>query len=279
MNQLCAAVLQMRSAADVAANLAVVADAMQEAAERGVQLLVLPENFAFMGARAVDKLAVAESPDGGPIQRRCSELAREHGIWLIAGSIPLRESSESSASAAPARTIAACIVYDAQGRTSARYDKAHLFDVELAEGRSYRESATIAPGTAEATVCEGAGARGGLSVCYDLRFPELYRRQAREGALWLSVPSAFTEATGRDHWAPLLAARAIENQCFVLAPNQCGTHADGRATWGHSRILGPWGELLAECSDAVGLAVAELDFAAQAELRRRFPALAHRRIF
>ena len=273
MSRVRAAVLQMCSADDVAANLATLRAAAAEAAGEGVRLLALPENFAFMGARAADKLAIAERPGNGPIQAACSELARAHRMWLIAGTIALSDPAE------PQRIIAACIVYDDEGKPRARYDKAHLFDVEGADGRRYRESATIAPGPARAVLSEGPGGRGGLSVCYDLRFPELYRRQVAEGALWLAVPSAFTRATGRDHWAPLLAARAIENQCFVLAPDQCGTHADGRSTWGHSRILGPWGELLAECGDAPGLAMAELDFGAQAALRRRFPALTHRRFF
>lgn len=273
MSRVRAAVLQMRSANDVDANLATLRSAAADAASEGVRLLALPENFAFMGARAVDKLAIAETPGSGPIQEACAELARRHSLWLIAGTIALADPGE------PHRIIAACIVYDDGGKVRARYDKAHLFDVEGADGRSYHESATIAPGPARAVISDGPGARGGLSVCYDLRFPELYRRQVAEGAFWLAVPSAFTQATGRDHWAPLLTARAIENQCFVLAPNQCGTHADGRSTWGHSCILGPWGEVLTECGEQPGLAVAELDFGAQAALRRRFPALAHRRLY
>lgn len=273
MSRVRAAVLQMGSANDVDTNLATLRAAAADAASERVRLLALPENFAYMGARAVDKLAIAETPGSGPIQEACAELARRYGLWLIAGTIALADPGE------PHRIIAACIVYDDQGQPRARYDKAHLFDVEGADGRSYRESATIAPGPARAVLSNGPGGRGGLSVCYDLRFPELYRRQVEEGALWLAVPSAFTRATGRDHWAPLLAARAIENQCFVLAPNQCGTHADGRSTWGHSRILGPWGELLAECGDEPGLAVADLDLGAQAALRRRFPALTHRRFW
>lgn len=273
MSRITAAVLQMNSRDEVAVNLATVGNACAEAAAAGATLLALPENFAFMGARATDKLAIAEAPGEGTIQSACSALARMHGLWIVAGTIALRDPAE------PARIIAACMVYDATGVVRARYDKAHLFDVDLDEGRSYRESATIAPGRAQAVLCDGPGARGGLSVCYDLRFPELYRRHVSEGARWLAVPSAFTFATGRDHWAPLLAARAIENQCFVLAPNQCGTHADGRATWGHSRILGPWGETLATLEASPGLVLAELDFGAQVTLRQRFPALTHRRLY
>lgn len=273
MSRLTAAVLQMNSAADVDANLATVRGAAVEAAAAGVRLLVLPENFAFMGAHARDKLAIAEAPGDGPVQQCCTELAQRHGLWIVAGTIALRDPAEAQ------RIIAASLVYDAEGRVRARYDKAHLFDVELPEG-SYRESATIAPGAATAVLSDGpAAARGGLSVCYDLRFPELYRRHAQEGACWLTVPSAFTHATGQAHWAPLLTARAIENQCFVLAPNQCGTHADGRSTWGHSAIIDPWGRWLAVCEEQPGLAIAELDFGAQAEQRRRFPVLAHRRIY
>lgn len=272
MSRIRAAVLQMNSANDVAANLAAVEAAAATAADAGVRLLVLPENFAFMGARARDKLAIAEAPGRGPIQDACAALAQRHGMWIVAGTIALAHPDEAH------RIIAASIVFDDTGVARARYDKAHLFDVQT-PGGAYRESATIAPGPARAVVCDGPGARGGLSVCYDLRFPELYRHQVAEGALWLSVPSAFTHATGRAHWATLLGARAIENQCFVLAPNQCGTHADGRATWGHSRIVGPWGDVLADCGSEPGLAMAELDLGAQAQLRRRFPALSHRRIY
>jgi len=274
MTRVTAAALQMNSAADVETNLAAVRTAAAEAAAAEVRLLVLPENFAFMGARARDKLAISESPGSGPIQDCCAELARQYGMWIVAGTIALADPAE------PRRIIAASIVYDDRGVVRARYDKAHLFDVELPEG-SYRESATIAPGAAKAVVSHGPGVtRGGLSVCYDLRFPELYRRHVAEGACWLTVPSAFTHATGQAHWAPLLTARAIENQCFVLAPNQCGTHADGRSTWGHSAIIDPWGRWLAACDATTpGLAIAELDFADQAQQRRRFPVLGHRRIY
>lgn len=273
MTRITAAVLQMSSAADVEVNLTALRAAAAEAAAAGVRLLALPENFAFMGARARDKLAIAEPPGDGPIQATCAELCRRHGMWIIAGTIALHDPAE------PHRIIASCMVYDDQGVQRARYDKAHLFDVEL-PGGSYRESATIAPGPAKAVLSDGPGVtRGGLSVCYDLRFPELYRRHVAEGACWLAVPSAFTHATGQAHWAPLLTARAIENQCFVLAPNQCGTHADGRSTWGHSAIIDPWGRWLAACEAAPGLAIAELDFGAQDQQRRRFPVLAHRRLY
>lgn len=268
-----AAVLQMNSSHRVEENLATLRAAAAQAADAGVSLLALPENFAFMGADARDKLAHAEAEGDGPIQQCCATLAREHGLWLLAGSIPLQAPGD------PGRVLAASILYDDQGRRRARYDKWHLFDVALGEAGRYGESETIAPGNTPIVACDGPGARGGLSVCYDLRFPELYRRLVADGACWLAVPSAFTRTTGRAHWASLLAARAIENQCFVLAPNQCGTHADGRPTWGHSRILGPWGEVLAECGEAPGLAVADLDFHEQARLRRRFPALAHRRVY
>lgn len=274
MTRVSAAVLQMNSAADVETNLAAVRTAVAEAAAAEVRLLVLPENFAFMGARARDKLAIAEQPGSGPVQACCAELAQQYGMWIVAGTIALADPAE------PRRIIAASLVYDDRGVQRARYDKAHLFDVEL-PGGSYHESATIAPGPAKAVVSDGPGVtRGGLSVCYDLRFPELYRRHVAEGACWLTVPSAFTHATGQAHWAPLLTARAIENQCFVLAPNQCGTHADGRSTWGHSAIIDPWGRWLAACDATTpGLAIAELDFADQAQQRRRFPVLGHRRIY
>lgn len=270
------AVLQMTSGDDVAANLASARQLIEAARAQGASLAVLPENFAFMGRHERDKLALAEAPGEGPLQAFLSEAARQSGLWLVGGTLPLRAPGDA------ARVLAASLVVAPDGGLRARYDKIHLFDVDVGGGeRAYRESASIAPGRLAEVCVDTELGRGGLSVCYDLRFPELYRRLASAGAQWLTVPSAFTARTGEAHWLPLLQARAIENQCYVLAANQCGLHpspADApRRTWGHSVIIGPWGEVLAQCTDVPGVAVAELDLAAQHALRQRFPVLAHRR--
>lgn len=264
----------MNSGADLAANLAAARGLLEQAAAAHADLAVLPENWAFMGARDTDKLAHAEATGTGPIQDFLSGTARRLGLDIVAGTVPL--------AATPGKVYAASLVYSSNGDCIARYDKMHLFDVEvLREGKSeiYRESSSIAAGAATAVTRHSKVGRLGLSVCYDLRFPELYRALAQQGAEVLCVPSAFTEKTGEAHWLTLLRARAIENQCFVLAPNQSGTHPGGRRTWGHSLILDPWGELLAECpAEGEGLALATLDFARLAEVRRSFPCLDHRRL-
>lgn len=270
------AVVQMNSGDDVAHNLASARRLLHMARAEGAQLAVLPENFAFMGRYEQDKLAIAEAPGEGPLQGFLTDIARETGMWIVGGTVPLRAPGEST------RVLAASLVVAPDGALRARYDKLHLFDVDVGGGeRAYRESASIVPGELREVCVDTPLGRGGLSVCYDLRFPELYRRLATAGAQWLTVPSAFTARTGQAHWLPLLQARAIENQCFVLAANQCGVHPSPpeapRYTWGHSVIIDPWGERLAGCGDGPGIAVAELDQAAQQNLRRRFPVLEHRR--
>lgn len=268
------AAIQMSSVADIRHNLDTAADLLRQAAAAGAVLAVLPENFAFMGAHERDKLAFAEA-DGderAPIQGFLARSARELSLWIVAGTVPLAVPGDAG------KVYAACLVYDAQGRRAARYDKIHLFDVEVPGGERYRESATIAAGTPAPVVVDTPAGRLGLSVCYDLRFPELYRAMAAAGAELLSVPSAFTARTGRVHWEPLLRARAIENQCYVIAPGQYGTHAGGRATHGHSLVADPWGEVLAcrESGDAAVLAAVSAERLAQ--VRASFPALAHRRL-
>lgn len=267
------AAIQMTSVAERDANLAAARRALEQAAAQGALLAALPENFACMGRRETDKLALAEDDGRGPIQDFLAATARELKLWIVAGTVPLRVGGDVS------RVWPACLVYDAYGRRAARYDKIHLFDVEVPGGERYRESATIAAGDpAQAVVVETPAGKLGLSVCYDLRFPELYRRLAAAGAELLCVPAAFTVPTGRAHWETLLRARAIENQCFVLAPAQCGTHPSGRATYGHSLIVDPWGEILARLSDAPGLALAALARERLRQVRSSFPALAHRRL-
>jgi nitrilase len=266
-----AAVIQMNTGADVAANLAAAGALLTEAARQGVVLAALPENCAFMGAAERDKLAHAEPDGAGPIQQFFRDTARRLKLWVLAGTLPLAADAE--------HVYAASCLYDDNGQRVARYDKIHLFDVDAGEGEVYRESRHIAPGApTPQTVATPLGVLG-LSACYDLRFPELFRAHAAAGATLLSVPAAFTAKTGAVHWQALLKARAVENQCFVLATGQCGTHPGGRSTWGHSMILGPWGETLAEVhGDEPGVALATLDPAHLAGVRARFPALAHRRL-
>jgi nitrilase len=264
------AAIQMTSSADVAENLDTAGRLVAEAADLGAAVVVLPENFAIMGRREADKLAVAEADGDGPIQAALAALAAARGVWVVAGTIPLRVAGE-------ARVAAASLVYDASGARVARYDKIHLFDVDIpGRDEAYRESANNVPGS-EVVVVDTPAGRLGLSVCYDVRFPEFYRRMSAAGATWFTVPAAFTVPTGEAHWETLLRARAIENLCAVVAAAQVGHHANGRDTWGHSLIADHWGRVLAMRADGPGVVVADLDPAAQAEARRRFPALAHRR--
>jgi nitrilase len=270
-----AAAIQMNSGADVAANLDVAAALIAEAAQRGATLVALPENFAFMGAHERDKLGLREALGRGPIQDFLARMARERRLWLVGGTVPLAHADRDD------KVYAACLLFSPQGERVAHYDKIHLFDVDVPrEGKaeSYRESNSIAFGTPRAVVASTREASLGLSVCYDLRFPELYRALAVQGAQVLCVPSAFTERTGAAHWEVLLRARAVENQAFVLAPGQTGTHPGGRRTWGHSMIVDPWGAVLAVIDSEPGVALAELDFARLEEIRTTFPALKHRRL-
>jgi nitrilase len=263
------AALQMTSVAEVAENLATAERLLREAADRGACVAVLPENFALMGLRDADKLAVAETPGAGPIQDRLAGLAAELGLWVIAGTMPLKLPGER-------RVGASSLVFDAAGRCVARYDKIHLFDVDVpGRSESHRESTNIAPGSTVVTVETPAG-RVGLSVCYDIRFPELYRRMSAEGASWFVVPAAFTVPTGRAHWEVLLRARAVENLAFMVAPGQFGVHPSGRETWGDSMIVDHWGVILARQPSGEGVITASFDLAAQSKAREVFPALQHR---
>jgi nitrilase len=267
----------MTSAPDVEANLASARQLLERARAEGATVAALPENFAIMGQHEADKVEVAEAPGEGPIQAFLGHCARELGLWIIAGTIPLRVDSETQ------RVAAASLVFDDHGRCVSRYDKIHLFDVAIPErhapnrNETYRESASVAPGSQLAVVSTPIG-RVGMAVCYDVRFPELFRALEEQGAEVLSLPSAFTAPTGKAHWELLVRARAVENLCYVLAPAQSGIHANGRETWGDSLIVDPWGQVLARVAEAgPGLAVAEIDRTVQQELRERFPALSHRR--
>lgn len=265
------AAVQMTSSADVAENLASAARLLRAAAAGGARIAVLPENFAFMGLRDRDKLAIGERDGDGPIQCAIAALARELGLWVVAGTLPLRVEGDD-------RVAAASLVFDAHGECVARYDKIHLFDVDLpGKTESHRESRYIAPGSTVRVIDTPVG-RLGLAVCYDLRFPELFRQMTAEGATWFTLPSAFTVPTGRAHWDVLLRARAIENLAFVVAAGQWGRHANGRETYGDSLVIDHWGRVLARRPEGEGVVFAEFDAAAQAEVRRDFPALAHRRL-
>lgn len=265
------AVVQLSTQEDLAANLERVRHWIAHAAAAGAQLVALPENFAYMGEEA-RRRELAERLDGafpGPILRALADSAIKHGVWVLGGGMP--EMSEDSA-----RPYNTALLVDPRGEIVATYRKLHLFDVTVPDGTSYRESATTSAGT-EVVTAEVLGVRIGLSICYDVRFPELFRRLSDEGARVVAVPAAFTVPTGKDHWHPLLRARAIENQVYVLAPAQHGKHPRGRQTYGKSLIADPWGEVIAQCSEGEGLAVATLDFAYQDRVRTALPSLLHRK--
>ncbi|WP_414443983.1 carbon-nitrogen hydrolase family protein [Burkholderia sp. 22PA0106] len=259
------AALQMVSTPDVVRNLDEAGRLIAEAAADGAQLVLLPEYFCFMGHRDTDKLAIAEPHPDGPIQRFLADAAKRHGIWVIGGTLPL-------AAPEPSRVLNTTLVFDPEGREAARYDKIHLFSFEKGE-ESFDEARTIRPGEAVQTFDAPFG-KVGLSVCYDLRFPELYRKLG-DCALMV-VPSAFTYTTGRAHWETLLRARAVENQCYVLAAAQGGKHENGRRTWGHSLLIDPWGEIVAVREEGAGVVAGPLDAARIAEVRQSLPAWRHR---
>ena len=273
------AAVQMVSTPDVARNLDVAARLVAQAVKAGAQLVSLPEYFCLLGWRDTDKLAFAEDAmavdgaGGGRMQQFLASTARQHGVWLVGGTLPVHAVSSEGAE----RVLNRCCVFAPDGRPAAHYDKLHLFAFD--NGReSYDEGRTLQAGS-EPVALDVGPLRVGLSVCYDLRFPELYRAlmQPRPCDL-LCVPSAFTHTTGRAHWELLLRARAIENQCYVLAAAQGGTHENGRRTWGHSMVVDPWGEVLAVCAEGEGLAMADMDPARIAQVRQQLPALAHRRL-
>jgi nitrilase len=261
----------MTSCADVTRNLERAASLLRGAKAHGAVVAALPENFAFMGRGEEAKLAIAEAPGAGPIQSFLAGMARELDLWIVAGTIPLKVDAEP-------RVAAACLVYDSRGDVVARYDKIHLFDVDVpGKAESHRESRSVRPGAVPVVVDTPAG-RLGLAVCYDLRFPELFRALLAQGAEWFCLPSAFTVPTGRAHWEILLRARAIENLCHLVAPAQSGFHENGRETHGDSMIVEPWGRVLARLPRGTGVIAAELDFARQRRLRQDFPAVDHRRL-
>ena len=264
-----AAAIQMVSGISLEANLGQARNLLEQAAQAGAQLAVLPEYFCLMGQRDSDKLAARESFGDGPVQRFLAQAARELGLWIVGGTLPLVADDE-------AHVRNTSMIYSPAGERVARYDKIHLFKFDNGRER-YDESRVIECG-AEPVAFElpdssGHSWRIGMSVCYDLRFPELYRRLQADVLL---VPSAFTYVTGQAHWELLLRARAIENLAYVIAPAQGGVHENGRRTWGHSMVVDPWGVVLAQQGEGPGVVMAELDPARQAQLRLQLPALEHR---
>ena len=264
------AAVQMVSTPDVARNLEAAKALVARAAAEGAELVVLPEYFCLMGRNDRDKLGVAEHPGSGPIQQMLAQAAKAHGVWLVGGTLPMAIEGNAE------RVTNTNLVYSPRGELAARYDKMHLFRYDNGT-EQYDEGRVLAAGT-EPVAFDAAGVRVGLSVCYDLRFPELYRALMQPPCDLLSVPSAFTYPTGAAHWEMLLRARAVENQCYVIAAAQGGTHENGRRTYGHSLVVDPWGEIVAiRREEGEGVVVAELDAAHMASVRMQLPALAHRR--
>ena len=265
------AAVQMASGPNVGANLIEAGRLIHRAAGAGAKLVVLPENFALMGMTEQDKVAVRENEGSGPIQDFLAEQAEKHGIRLVGGTIPLVAEH-------PNKVRAACLLFDDHGKRVAHYDKIHLFDVHIEEsGENYTESETIEPGH-QLTVVDTPFGRLGLAVCYDLRFPELFRRMLAEKLEVIALPSAFTAITGKAHWETLVRARAIENLCYVIAAAQGGYHVNGRETYGHSMIVDPWGRVLDRLPQGSGFVIANIDRNQVASTRRTFPATEHRKL-
>lgn len=274
MQPLRVASVQMISTPNLEANLDTAARWVGRAMAEGADLVLLPEYFCFMGHKDTDKLELAEAPGQGPIQSFLADLARSHGITLIGGTIPLRVEGQTDGEAA--RVYNSCLVYNPQGQQQARYDKIHLFCFQKG-AESYDEARVLKAGT-QPVVTEVAGYRIGLSVCYDLRFPELYRGMAEQGGPvdLITMPAAFTATTGRAHWEVLLRARAIENQCYVLASGQGGVHDNGRRTHGHSMVVSPWGVVEQVLEEGEGIVLGTLDPDKMNDVRASLPALKHR---
>jgi len=262
------AAIQMVSSTRLDDNLTQAQTWIQAAVQRGAQLVALPEYFCLLGRRDKDKLAIQETPGSGPIQEFLSRQARRHGIWLVGGTLPIA-SPESD------RIYNTTLVFDPQGAPVARYDKIHLFGFSRGQ-ESYDESISIRPGDNAPQFFQAPCGKIGLSVCYDLRFPELYR--ALGDMALIIVPSAFTYTTGQAHWELLLRTRAIENQCYVLAPAQGGRHENGRRTWGHSMLVDPWGQILSVVEEGPGTAIGTIEGGRLHDVRQSLPALRHRRL-
>lgn len=265
------AAVQMATGPNLDANLLEAGRLVKEAVGRGARLVVLPENFAMMGLRDEDVLQYRERQEEGPIQEFIRDACRRHQIWIVAGTIPLHCDIED-------KMASACMLFDDRGEIRARYDKIHLFDVTLVDsGESYNESATVVSGS-KPVVAESPFGRIGLTVCYDLRFPELFRALLDEGAELVTLPAAFTALTGKAHWESLLRARAIENLVYLIASAQGGYHLNGRETHGHSMILDPWGTIKGQRALGAGVVVADIDRQQLEEIRKNFPSIHNRRL-
>lgn len=266
------AALQMVSTANVNHNLATARRLASDAAGLGARLVALPEYFCLMGHKEQDKLRYAESLGEGPIQDTLATIARENDVWVVGGTLPLRCDD-------PSKVLNACCVYAPDGTLATRYDKLHLFRFDNGK-ESYDEGAVLQAGQSPVTLdvqIDGQPLRIGFSICYDLRFPELYRAMMSPPCDLICVPAAFTHTTGQAHWELLLRARAVENQCHVIAPAQAGLHENGRRTWGHSMVIDPWGDVLAVLTEGEGVVLAEVSHSRTAAVRQQLPALNHRR--
>ena len=266
------AALQMVSTPDWVRNAEAAAHGVAQAAAAGAQLVVLPEYFCILGQRDTDKLALAEPSGDGPIQRFLADTARRHGVWLVGGTLPIRHTATQA--------LNRCCVFAPNGSEATHYDKVHLFGFDNGDER-YDEGRTLEAGTQPVSFDASVGnetVRVGLSICYDLRFPELYRALMNPPCDLLCVPAAFTHTTGEKHWEVLLRARAIENQCYVLASAQGGRHENGRRTWGHSMVIGPWGEVIDRLPEGAGFVIADLSHERIKQVRAQLPALQHRKL-
>jgi nitrilase len=265
------AAIQMASGTNVSANLIEVSRQILSATQAGAKLIVLPENFAFMGLQDSDQIDIAEDDGVGPIQSFLSEQAKKNKVWLISGTIPVKSNLKD-------KVYAACLVYDDNGQRISRYDKIHLFDVHLEiTSETYKESETIEAGN-QVVVVDTPFGKIGLAICYDLRFPELFRQLVLLGADIIFLPSAFTAITGKAHWEVLLRSRAIENTCYVIASAQGGYHVNGRETHGDSMIVDPWGTILDRLSQGSGFVISDVDIENVKSIRQNFPVLQHRKI-
>lgn len=271
MNKITIAAIQMTSTANLNENLTIAEHLLAKACKLGAKLIVLPENFAMLAKNSKDYLSIAEKLNHGKCQRRFKEWAKRYKVWLVAGTFPLISGQHN-------KCYSSCLVYDETGELQARYDKIHLFDVTVPNStETHSESSIFLPGKRAVTVKTPWG-KLGVAICYDLRFPELFRTEAYNQVDIIALPAAFTYSTGKAHWDILIRARAIENQCFLIAAAQSGTHENSRKTYGHSMVVNPWGEIIQCSSEGQSTVIGTIDFDYLKQIRTTFPVLEHRRI-